>query len=223
MIFPVSGVFCKAPVEKQTIPFPACVWPFQVKNLIDKNTGKMFLFVVWMEESYRCKFVDFTVAWGDWPSAHWVEIDSLSVITLGTLIAFSNSDGFVCLSCSKKLSTTCASSSRTLEILREYLRLCHSFRWVCLHGGEIQVCGLCVYTSCLSVSLFHYRWLITVAFPWVGLQVGSHSIVEWVVLEVSQNYVLGVVFSFALHSKTRELCKSEPNQELAWSRSLWLT
>lgn len=37
----------------------------------------------------------------------------------------------------------------------------------------------------------------------------------WVVFEVSQNYVLGMGFSFALQSKNRELCQSEPSQEFA--------
>lgn len=219
MIFPLTGVFCKAPVRKQTLPFQYMSVHFRLKISCKKTTGKIIFFIVWGEESYRCKFVDWTVFWGDWPSAQWVEkTDPLSVITSGTLIAFSNSNDFVCLSCSKKLSTTCASSSRTLGILREYLRLCHSFRWVWLNGREIWICSPCV----LSKSIFMPlqvpgdSCLVTVAFPWLG---------HWgrrVILEVWYNYILGMVFSFVLHSEDRELCKTEPNQEVAWTRSLWL-
>lgn len=144
---------------------------------------------MWREESYTYKFVDLTVAWGDWPSAQWVETDPLSVVTPGTLIIFSNSDDFVCLSCSKKLSTTCASSSRTLQILREYLRLCRSFRWVWLNGGEIQIC-VCVCASIfIPLQVADYSCL-SLAGPsgWVLQRCGMGGIRSLVELRIGDGF-----------------------------------
>lgn len=115
---------------------------------------------------------------------------------------------FVCLSCSKKLSTTCVSSSRTLKILREYLRLCHSFRWVWMVERS-RWWSLCVHQLSKHIFIL-FQWLVT-----VGLS-------GWVALEVSQDYITGMGFLFALHSSSRELCQSEPSQEFAWTKSLWL-